>query len=53
MKEDKYYPPEIFKSGNITARIYRPILTEEERERRMKEIKKSAVSLVMSKEKKS
>ena len=50
MKNDIYGEPEIIKSGNIIARVYSPILTEKERERRMELIKKASVSLVLSKE---
>ncbi len=28
-------------SGNVTARIYRPVLTDEERERRLNELKRA------------
>ena len=49
MKNDIYGEPEIIKSGNIIARVYSPILTEKERERRMELIKKASVSLVLSK----
>ena len=50
MKGDKYYPPITIKVGNNTAKIYRPILTDEERERRMQRIADAAVRLIMSKE---
>lgn len=49
MKNDIYGEPEIIRSGNIIARVYSPILTEKERERRMELIKKASVSLVLSK----
>lgn len=49
MKEDIYGEPEIFKKGNIVAKVYSPILTEEERNRRMERIKQAAVRLVLSK----
>ena len=52
MKDDIYYDvPEIIRFKNIIARVYTPILTEEERERRIKEAKKASVRLVLSKEK--
>ena len=42
--------PEIIRSGNCIARVYRPILTDEERERRMERIKKAAADLIMAAE---
>ena len=51
MKKDIYGEPEIIREKNIVARVYSPIITETERERRMNLIKKAAVSLVLSKEK--
>lgn len=50
-KEDVYGEPTIIKKGNFTARVYSPILTDEERNRRMEEIKQAAVRLVLSKQK--
>lgn len=44
---DVYGEPEIIKSGNIIAKVYSPILTDEERERRMDAIKKACVRIVM------
>lgn len=44
--EDTYYPPTIVKGKNFVATVHRPILTDEERERRMDIIKKAAVNLV-------
>ena len=53
MKGDKYYEtPIIIKVGNNVARLYRPILTDEEYERRMERIKAAAVRLVLSVENK-
>lgn len=52
MKEDIYGEPEIIRGGNITARVYSPILTDKERERRMELIKQAAVRLVLSKQNK-
>lgn len=43
--------PEILHLDNCTVRLFRPILTEEERERRMERIKKAAADLIMSAEK--
>ena len=48
MKNDIYGEPEIITRKNIIARIYSPILTEKEKERRMDSIKKASVSLVLS-----
>ena len=50
MKQDIYGEPEIIKHKNIVARVYSPILTDQEKERRMEQIKKAAVRLVLSKE---
>lgn len=44
---DVYGEPEIIKSGNIIAKVYSPILTDEERERRMEKIKQACVRLVL------
>lgn len=49
MKEDVYGEPEIIKYKNIIATVYSPILTEEERARRMERIKQAAIRLVLSK----
>ena len=43
--------PTVFEFPNMTVRVFRPVLTDEERARRMKEIKKAAVDLVLSREK--
>ena len=48
MKNDVYGEPVIIKKGNIVAKVYSPILTEEEREKRMEKIKQAAVRLVLS-----
>ena len=48
MKNDIYGEPEIIKRKNIIARIYSPIITEKEKERRMDLIKKASISLVFS-----
>ena len=52
MKGDIYGEPTIIKVGNNVVRAYSPILTDEERERRMERIKKAAVELVLSVEEK-
>ena len=49
MKNDIYGEPEIIRENNIIAKVYSPILTEKERERRMERIKQASVSLVLSK----
>lgn len=50
--QDVYYEkPTVFEFPNMTVRVFRPVLTDEERARRMKEIKKAAVELVLSREK--
>ena len=49
--EDVYGEPTIMRRGNIVARLYTPILTDEERERRMNLIKQAAVRLVLNAEK--
>lgn len=48
--QDVYMDPEIFHLDNCTIRVFRPILTEEERECRMERIKEAAVRLVLSAE---
>jgi len=50
VKNDIYGEPEIIKYKNIVATVYSPILTEEERNKRMEKIKQAAVRLVLSKE---
>lgn len=52
MKKDIYGEPEIIKTENIEASVSSPILTDEERERRMEQIKQAAIRLVLSKDKK-
>ena len=50
MKEkDKYSEPKIFTYPNAVVKVYSPILTEEERKRRMERIAKSAAALLKSK----
>jgi hypothetical protein len=48
VKNDIYGEPTIFKKNNITARVYSPILTEEERNKRMEVIKQAAIRLLLS-----
>ena len=49
MKEkDKYYEPKTYTCPGVVAKVYSPILTEEERARRMERIAKSAIRLLQS-----
>ena len=48
MKNDIYGEPEIIKHGNVIATVYSPILTDEERARRMEHIKQAAIRLVLA-----
>lgn len=50
-QQDTYYDPIIIRGEGYIARVYKPILTEEERARRMKEIEKAAAELLLSVEK--
>ena len=50
MKKDVYGDPEVIEYKNTIATVYSPILTDEERARRMERIKKAAVRLLLSKE---
>ena len=49
MKNDIYGEPEVIKSGNIIAKVYSPIITEQERDRRIAAMRKASVSMVLSK----
>ena len=49
--QDTYMEPEVYHYNNCTVRVFRPILTEEERARRMEEIKKATVDLIIATEK--
>lgn len=51
MKKDVYGEPEIIRTNNIVAKIYSPILTDEERNKRMERIKQASIRLVLSKTK--
>lgn len=51
MKNDIYGEPEIIHYKNIVAKVYSPILTDEEREKRMERIKQAAIRLVLSNQK--
>jgi len=48
VKNDIYGEPEIIKHGNVIATVYSPILTDEERARRMEHIKQAAIRLVLA-----
>ena len=52
MKKNKdiYMEPEVYQHNNCIVKVYRPILTEEERARRMEAIKKATVDLVIATE---
>lgn len=52
MKNDTYGDPFVITVNNNVARFYSPILTDEERERRMERIKQASVRLVLSTERK-
>ena len=44
--QDKYYDPIVITFTDMVARVYRPILTEEERTRRLKAIHTQAANLL-------
>ena len=46
--QDEYMEPKVYEYPNAIIRVYRPILTEAERARRMKEIHKAAEALLKS-----
>lgn len=48
MKDDIYGEAEIIKKRNIIAKVYSPVLTEKERDKRMAAIKQASVSLILS-----
>ena len=52
MKKNKdiYMELEVYQHNNCIVKVYRPILTEEERARRMEAIKKAMVDLVIATE---
>lgn len=45
---DEEYTMTEFRTKNAIVRMYRPILTEEERAKRMKAIEKAAINLVLA-----
>ena len=46
--QDEYMEPMVYEYPNAIIRVYRPILTDDERARRMKEIQKAAEALLKS-----
>lgn len=48
MGQPEYIHAKTIKTNNIIARIFSPVLTEEERNRRHSQIKKAAENLVKS-----
>lgn len=51
MKKDVYEEPIIIKRDGFIARVYKPIISDEERKIRMKRIEESAAKLLLSVEK--
>lgn len=51
--QDKYEEPIVFTYPNATVRVYKPILTDEERAKRMKEIEKAVIALMTPERKKA
>ena len=49
MKNDTYGEPVIFKKGEITVRVYAPIISDDEQKRRMEQVKQAAARLLLSK----
>lgn len=47
-KNDIYSEPQIVKFPGMTVRVFRPILTDEERAKRMKRIHDAAARLLLS-----
>ena len=50
MANDTYGQPDIIQEKNFIVKVYSPIITEKERNRRMNLIKQASVNLVLSKE---
>lgn len=48
--QDVYGEPMIFNFPGMTVRVYRPILTDEERARRMKRIEEAAAAVLIEQE---
>lgn len=53
MKKNKdiYMEPEVYQHNNCIVKGYHPILTEEERARRMEKIKQAVIALLIESEK--
>lgn len=49
--QDVYGEPRVFKFPGLTAYVYQPILTDEERARRMKIIEAAAAAVLIEQEK--
>lgn len=49
--QDVYGEPRVFKFTGLTAYVYQPILTDEERARRMKIIEAAAAAVLIEQEK--
>lgn len=49
--QDVYGDPRVFKFPGMTVRVYQPILTDEERARRMKRIEQAAAAVLIEEEK--
>lgn len=49
MRDDIYNEPEIITGETFIAKVYSPILTDIERNRRMNAIKQASISLILSK----
>jgi hypothetical protein len=50
LKNDIYGEPVIIRTNNIVAKVYSPILTDAEREKRMEKIKQASIRLVLAAE---
>lgn len=46
--KDTYGEPQIFEYPNMIVRVYRPILDDAERARRMKQVERAATALLKS-----
>lgn len=49
VRNDTYSEPVVIKVNNVTAKVYSPILTEEERNKRIEQIKSAVIRLSSSK----
>ena len=49
MKNDTYGEPVIYTKGHVTARVYTPIITDEEQKKRLEQVKQAAARLLLSK----